>query len=175
MTPAGPRSQIGQVATPSVGGVNLPRRHVLDVETERLMNLCMRVGRRLRNWIRKMPEERAAMRFDRETGTHYPILDQDGKQVMEPLIPDRDWIENAEWYQRTLLSLLREQRERAKMTSGKGGPALDDATFEDELRELARQTIREMPESDLRALLAERTIEVEPTEPTGKAKDDDTI
>lgn len=159
MTPASHRSQLGQVADTAVGGTKI-RRHTLEVETERLMNLTRRVGTRLRTWLMRMPEERAAMRYDHETNTHHPLLDADGKQLTEPLLPDKDWIENAEWYSKTMLNLLREQRERAKMGAGKGGPPLTDEEYEAELADLRRAAVLEMPADELRALLAMRPIDV---------------
>ncbi len=141
------------MATPEVGGVQVAR-HVLDVETERLLHLARRVGLRLRTWARQMPTERAAvLNID---GEWIPVLDDEGKPVMMPLIPDKEFRENAEWYSKSILGLLKEQRERAKLTPNNGGAPIDDETFELELADLARQTIREMPEAELAKLLAER-------------------
>lgn len=150
------RTTLGAVATPVVAGV-VVQRHLLDVEAERMMHLLTKVGRRLRHWLKVMPEERAAMRYDRETFTHHPILDATGNHVTEPLIPDKDWLETADWYQKTMLGLLREQRERAKMAPGKGGLPVDDETFELELAQLAQDAVRAMPVEELQKLLAERT------------------
>lgn len=170
-----PRAQLAAVATPDIGGVRV-RRHVLEVETERIMNLVRKVGYRLRHWLRTMPEDRVAMRFDRETNTHYPVLDPNGNPLTEPLVPDKDWLENAEWYSKTMLGLLKEQRERARLAPKDGALAIDDATLEAELDALTIERIKTMPEEEFRKLLAERAIEVQPAEPAAPVEtDDDTI
>lgn len=153
----GNRSSLVAVQTPAVQGV-VVKCHMLDLETERMMGLVRKVGRRLRHWMVTMPETRAAMYYDRENFCHHPLLDENGKQLTEPLIPDKDWLETADWYQKSMLGLLKEQRERAKMADGKGGLPIDDATFEAELAELAKQAVREMSTEELQRLLAERTV-----------------
>lgn len=148
------RDRLAPVVTPEVGGVRI-RRPVLEAETASMLQLVRRVRRRLLHWMRTMPEERSAVR--RTEHGWEPILNADGQIVTQPLIPDQEWRESAEWVSKTLLGLLKEQRERAKLRPGGGAAAVDDATFDAELKELARAAIAEMSDDELRLALAART------------------
>lgn len=76
-------------------------------------------------------------------------------------IPDQDWRETFDLYQKTVLGLLKEQRERQKLTDAvikKGGAAvLTSGEYDAELMSLARETVLGMPQDQLDALIAERT------------------
>lgn len=168
--PSGNKRSLVAVATPEVGGTSL-RRHLLEAEAERLMLILRRVQRRLLHWVRVMPNERAAVR--RTEDGWEPILDKDGNQIMMPLIPDHEFVQSADWCTRTMLGLLKEQRERAKFAVGtKGALPIDDETLEAELAELARTHVLELSDAELAKLIAERAIEV-PSTPVATSDDDE--
>lgn len=157
---------IGAVATPALGGVTL-RRHILDLETGHLMHITRRIGRRLGRWLRETPELVPGFRAIWEEGhvSLHPLLHPDGSPVMVPSIPDEAFRESYKLYSSTILGLLREQRERAKLTPKNGAPVITDEEYAAELRVLVAESVRSMPEDELRALLEARTakapIEVE--------------
>lgn len=105
------------IATPEVGGVRM-RRHVLDAQASGLAHLARRLRTRLVYALRELPE--GAM-------------------------PDRDWRETYELYERTVTNLLKEQRERAKLKPAGPERPEDGAPLtpeeEAELRELAKGAI----------------------------------
>lgn len=74
----------------TVAGVAI-NRHVLDAEAARVTRLAQRVGQRLRNSLRNTSMDRP---------------------------PDADWLHVARWYSHVVLSMLREQRERALIARG---------------------------------------------------------
>jgi hypothetical protein len=86
---------------------------------------------------------------------------QTDKLTGEGPLPDEDWRENFDLYQRAVLGLLKEQRERQKLADAvakRGGAAvLSSGEYEAELLSLARETIRAMPDEELQALIAERS------------------
>jgi hypothetical protein len=148
------------MATADVAGVRIVR-HPLEREAERLMGITNRLGARLRFWLRKVPAEVPVMTGEGEDAR--PAIGPDGGQIMQPVMPDRDWRETYDLYQRSVLGMLKEQRERAKLVgAGKGGLPLSDAEADAELAELVKASIREMPAEELQALLAERVIDVAP-------------
>lgn len=125
------------------------------------MAITSRLGGRLRYWLRGVPAEVPIMRGYGEEAT--PVLDAKGEPVMQPVMPDKDWRETYDLYTKSVLGMLKEQRERAKLVAaGKGGLPLTDAEADAELAELVRDSIRSMPPDELRALLAERVIDVPP-------------
>lgn len=121
---------IAGVAEADIQGVKV-RRNLLDSETGRLLGMARRLGKRL------------AYQIDR--------LD-------ESLVPDQDWTRCLDSYGRIVLSLLREQRERAKLGATTGAPVIDDETFEEELKNLALTAIKQMPQAKLKELLAQRPV-----------------
>lgn len=132
-------------------------RHPLEREASRMMTICRRIGLRLNRWFRDMPLEQAAqyaIRIPGELPVIAPRLDAEGNPIMEPVVPDRDMMEAFRWYQSAVLGLLKEQRARAAMKHGR--PEITDAEMEAELRELAADTVRTMPQAELDALLSER-------------------
>jgi hypothetical protein len=75
--------------------------------------------------------------------------------------PSRDWARSFGHYSGGVRGLLGEQRERAKLKllAGKAGQQpLSDEEYEAELRQLAIETVRELPESELQAELARRGV-----------------
>jgi hypothetical protein len=87
------------------------------------------------------------------------------RKFPEDAMPDEDWRENFRMYTVAVATLLKEQRERAKMVPGCGAPAMDDEAFDVEIRELARQAVFEMPKAELEVLIRKRAIDIsgEPT------------
>jgi len=108
--------------------------------TSSLAYLSEKLSRRLRHWMR---------------------WTQTDKLTGEGPLPDEDWRENFDLYQRAVLGLLKEQRERQKLADAvakRGGAAvLSSGEYEAELLSLARETIRAMPDEELQALIAERS------------------
>lgn len=121
------------VATPEVAGV-VVQRHTLDLEARRLSTLASRLGRRLKRTLVALPPE---------------------------IVPNEDWRKSFELYERTVINMLREQRERAKLAAKGGGPPLGDAEFEAELAALAKETLEGMPEREFRALCAARLAQID--------------
>jgi hypothetical protein len=156
------------VATPDIGGVTL-RRHILDREAASLAKSAQIIGRRVRRWLREMPETRPAMRLVGNDDKGFPIFEPwmvdapDGSkvQLLEPVVPDKDVREAFDVYSKTILGLLKEQTARAKLKPGNGAPPVDDATFQRELAALAKEAVLSMPRSELEALLKQRPIDVE--------------
>ena len=168
-----PHYQLPSVAAPNVGGATI-KRHPLEQEADRLMSLCGRLGKRLSLWLGRVPME---VQLYRNAGTdeQEPLYHPDGKPITVPGMPDRDWLETFDLYTRAVMGWAKEQRERAKLTPGKGGLALSDAEYETELAELAKETVLAMPRAELETLLAQRgaiNIEPGPAEPP-KAEDHD--
>lgn len=122
------RAQLEPVATPEVGGVVI-RRHVLECEAARAMHLARRLGMRLRAQLIALGPRS---------------------------LPDEEWRETAEIYERILRSLLVEQRERAKLKPNAKPPISDEDAMA-ELAVLARQAVMTMPLADLQALMLART------------------
>lgn len=159
-------SGIGAVTTQAIGGVSV-KRHVLDLETGHMMHITRRIGRRLTKWLRETPELVPGFRAIWEEGhvSLHPMLHPDGSPVMVPSLPDEMFRESYKLYASTLLGLLREQRERAKLTSKNGALPISDEDYQAGIRELVAESIRSMPEAELRELLAAReqaAIEVQP-------------
>ena len=151
-------SKLPEVATPHVGGVRVTR-HVLDLEAGSLAWLARRVGRRLNRWLKQCPEEIRGHLIEWKQGVpvSVPMLNASGDPIMVPALPDGEFRENWRWYQTTILGLLKEQRERAKLTPKNGAPILTDEEYQAELRVLVAESVRSMPEDELRELLAART------------------
>ena len=145
------------MTAPTIGGVQI-RRHVLDLEAPSLAWLARRVGRRLQRWLKQTPDDIQGHQIEWVQGTPVskPMLHADGSPVMVPCLPDADFRENWRWYQATILGLLKEQRERAKLTPKNGAPALSDEEYEAALREMIAETIRTMPAAELETLLEAR-------------------
>lgn len=120
------------VVTHPIEGTLL-RRDRLDSAVARMFRNARRIGMKLERWLTEHPD------------------DDMGGVVM--------WM--ADYEQRMVYAGLREQRERAKLTAETGALTMDDATFERELKKLARKTLLEMPQVELDALLKERAIDAE--------------
>lgn len=80
---------VPQVMSAAVGGL-VVGKHTLTSQSKLLESLCGRVGRRLSRWL---TEHQGAL-------------------------PDQQWVEAYRYYQATLLGLLKEQRERARLLAG---------------------------------------------------------
>lgn len=138
------RSQLGATSCPELGGVAI-RRHVLDIEAGNMMHLARRLGLRLRRWLRTMPQDVPAVRMVRVEGggaVAVPICGPDGNQLMMPLLPDSEFRETAEMYERIVRGLLVEQRLRAVLKPN-ARPALTDDEAEAELAAY----VRSLPEA----------------------------
>ncbi len=160
-------SKLPEVTTPVIGGVRITR-HVLDLEAGSLAWLARRVGRRLQRWLKQCPEEIQGFRIEWKQGQPVPVpmLHPNGEPVMVPALPDGEFRETWRWYQATILGLLKEQRERARLAPGKGAPIISDEDYAVALRELVAEQVRTLPENELHELLAARAnpepIEVKP-------------
>lgn len=78
--------------------------------------------------------------------------------------PSRDWARSFGHYSGGVRGLLAEQRERTrlKLLAGKAGmPQLSDEEYEAELKQLALEAVRELPERELAAELARRGVTAE--------------
>lgn len=116
------------VHVPEVEGVKV-RRHVLDHEASRVAGIAQRLGKRLNYRMRLQ-------------GAHE--------------LPDQEWRETYELYAKIVLGLLREQRERAKLSPATGAPALSDEEFSRELAEFRRETVHSLSDEEIRAEVARR-------------------
>lgn len=120
---------LARVETPEIGGVRI-KRHVLDLEANSLAQTMRRLGLRLRYWMNSTKHEFT--------------------------LPDRDTRETFRIYAQTVLDLLKEQRERAKMAQGSGAPAISDADFEHGLRNLVEEQLKTMDLAELESIIAKR-------------------
>lgn len=137
-----PTGKLPPVQTVDLGGVAI-RRHVLDVEAERQATMVRRIGRRLRYVERRLPK-----------GT----------------VPDADFREMYELNGRVLAGLLREQRERAKLTPATGGLApLDEADVKLRVNELLMAATANMSDADWQEVVAFR--QASPEEQRDKLRD----
>lgn len=150
-------AKLPSVATPSLGGVAI-KRHVLDLEAATFAWITRRLGQRLHRWMRNTPEmiQGFQIEWTPQGPVSKPILDEHGEPVMVPCLPDSDWRESYKLYGASLLGLLKEQRERAKLGAKTGAPPLTDEEYESSLRELVADTLRKMPQGELDELLAAR-------------------
>lgn len=126
-------AKIPAVAVANVGGVAL-KRHVLDLEAAAMAWNLRKLGLRIRQWFRQSAKPHGEL----------------------PLLPDQGTLAVIAEYNKGILGLLKEQRERAKMGPKNGGPALSDEDFEKGLQDLVAHAVRTMPETQLRELLQER-------------------
>lgn len=85
-----------------------------------------------------------------------PVLDADGRQVIQPWLPDSAWRENFELSSKLITKLLVEQRERAKLGAKTGAPIISDEAFEESMKQLTEDAVREMPRAELERLIAEK-------------------
>jgi hypothetical protein len=147
------------VASKEIGGVRI-KRPALEVETERSVHLLRRVGLRARRWLQAHEEELVVREVVGVT--------KDGSPIEREIVTPSEVLESVKVHAAGVRDLLREQRERAKLAST-NSPPLSDAEFQAELLELARETLRSMPESEFQMLLLERgAIAADATEqPTG--------
>lgn len=109
----------------------------LKAESERYLSLLEKLGERL---TRTMPVD------CNSAGT-----------------PSRDWARSFNGYSQGVRGMLGEQRERAKLKilAGKVGQVpLTDEEYERELKQLALEAVRELPEQELTAELQRRGIEL---------------
>lgn len=178
-----PSIALSPIENPDVGGVRF-RKHPLEIEAGRLNQIAHRLGNRLLLWLRETEEtpekpglarkpkmvklERVVGR-DMESGRliQEPVTDKDGNEMLVPILPNEDFRDTFKLYERAVRNLLVEQRARAAMGAGKGGAPVDDETFEREIAELARETIKNMPIGELRELLKARAIDVDTASPNG--------
>lgn len=126
-------SKIPSVATANVGGVHITR-HILELEAASMAWSLHRLGLRIKQWFRQTRSKA-------------------GEAVV---FPDQGQLMCIAEYNRGVLGLLREQRERAKMGAKTGAPPLDDEAFEKGVQELVAHAVRTMPEAQLRELLQDR-------------------
>lgn len=116
-----------------------------------------------------MSERADISRWLRErTPQHLDLLDRMRASLLHNLpegsrgIPDRDWARIGGLYLQAFNALLAEERERAKlalMARLKGGGAvLTDEEFENGIRDLALQAIRELSTADLVNELTKRGL-----------------
>lgn len=164
MPPSG-TAALPSVATPTIEGVSLAR-HPLQTEAQRSLGVARRLGRRLMRWLKVTDKETTELERivgrDPETGRNITeqVLSDDGKPIIVPILPDEEFRKTWELYERTVRYLLVEQRARASMGDGKGGPPMSDAAFEAQIRELAQRAVLEMPRAELDALLKQRRIDI---------------
>ncbi len=116
------------VVTHPIQGTQITRSQ-LDLAVARCFRNARRISRRLEKHLLEHPDE--------------------------PLDGVHQWM--ADYEQRFVFLALREQRERAKLTAETGAALVDDATFEQQLKELAHKAIQEMPKDELEQLVKTRT------------------
>lgn len=171
-----PSIALAPIENPDVGGVRF-RKHPLEIEAGRLNQIAHRLGNRLLLWLReteengppgkarkpKMVELTRVVGRDMESGRLLtePVVDSTGATMLVPILPDDDFRETFKLYERAVRNLLVEQRARAAMGAGKGGAPLDDAKFTAGLDALVRETIQQMPLSELREIIKARALDVD--------------
>ena len=133
MSSGKPVSVLPSVVTPKIEGVSVARAP-LERAVVRMFRNGRRIGRRIEKWLKENPDAELP---------HWVI-----------------W--GADYEQRFTFAALREQRERAKMTPGKGAPAMDDATFAKKMRDLAQKAILEMSRNELAEVVSWRGLKLEP-------------
>lgn len=111
-------------------GVKLGRKQVLDHEAARMAGIAQRLGKRLVYWQRQT--------------------------VGLMTLPDEEWRECFQLYQRTVMDLLREQRVRAGLAFDSDLPKLTPAEYQAKLRELVTEVVCALPDADMTALVAKR-------------------
>ena len=163
-----PSAQVIAVATPIVGDVQI-KRHALDVQAAQLVRITSKVGKRLKRWLNEMPEDVACMRVVGSDDRGKPIVEQmrdkDGNPLMEPFLPGEDFRESYRFYTTSVLGMLKEQRERAKLVKGAGAPPLNDDEYNAELELIEEQAVMEMSKERLEELLRKRgAIDAQATE-----------
>lgn len=141
-------------------------RHRLQLEAQRHLGVVRRIGRRLANWLDRSKDlevdlERIVGR-DPESGRDLTelVTDADGKHVKVPLLPDADFRQNWELYERALRNLLAEQRARAALADKSPAPQISDEVYEAQIAQLARKAVMEMPRAELEALLTARRMNI---------------
>lgn len=117
------------LASTEVGGVRI-HRHVLELEAATLACTLHKLGVRIRYWFRSTDE-------------HKPL-------------PDETLIASWNVWQSGTLGLLKEQRERAKLTPKNGAALLTDEEYQATLADLVRHSLQSMPDDELEQLLAMR-------------------
>lgn len=153
------------VATPDIGGVTITRS-ALHYEAQRSLGIARRVGRRLVRWLRttdgQTEEISRVVGRDPETGRELrePILTADGASMFGPILPDEDFRKSWDLYERTVRSLLVEQRARALLAAADQTPQVPDDQFEAQIAQLARKAVMEMPRAELEALLTARRMSI---------------
>lgn len=126
-------SKIPSVANANVGGVHIVR-HILELEAASMAWSLHRLGLRIKQWYR-----------------------QTASKPGEPIVfPGDAELACMVEYNKGILGLLKEQRERAKLGSKSGAPPVSDEEFERGVAEIVAASIRTMPEERLRELLQER-------------------
>lgn len=121
---------IGLLPGSELGGVKI-RRHVLEREAIKLANILKRLGARLRDQLVALPE---------------------------PILPDEEWLKYFKEYQGGILGMLKEQRERHRIAAGNGLPEISDAQYEEEMRTLVENGVKNMPREQLEQLLREKDV-----------------
>ena len=93
------------------------------------------------------------------------MRDKDGNPLMEPFLPGEDFRESYRFYTTSVLGMLKEQRERAKLVKGAGAPPLNDDEYNAELELIEEQAVMEMSKERLEELLRKRgAIDAQATE-----------
>lgn len=110
-------------------------------------------------WLRsETPHHLGLLSRLRETleSTLEKRIDENGDllpaDVNEAGTPTRDWFRGMQRYQTSYIALMVEQRERYKLrllAEKAGANTLSDEEYDNEMRELAREAIRELPTADL--------------------------
>lgn len=106
-------------------------------------------------------------RLKSESERYMALLERLGEKLSKSIAvdvntkgtPSRDWARSFGNYSTGVRGMLQEQRERArlKLLAGKAGQVpLTDEEYEAELKQLAMDSVRELPEQELRAELARR-------------------
>lgn len=122
------------------------KRPSLDVETERSVHLLRRLGQRARRWLIAHEEELTVVEIIGRT--------EQGEPIEREVVVPADVIDAVKVHAKGVVDLLREQRERAKLKPL--APVLSDAEFETELRELALETLRTLPQEEFERLALAR-------------------
>ncbi len=145
------RAQEGRAAASGIsfGPIAPEWKHPLDVEAGRLLELSIRLGRRLRVALVQTDKANAKLH------------DLDGA-LYQPKLPDEAWRETFKLYDKSVSNLLREQRERIALgllirkVNG-GTNALTEEEYKSELATIAQEHLLEMSEDEFKVLRAKRT------------------
>lgn len=154
---------VAALVQPEIDGVRL-KRHPLELEASRSLQIAKRVGRRLVRWIRVLEREEVTLQRvvgrDPESGRDLfeDVKNAEGEPIMVPVLPDEDFRKSWDLYERTVRSLLAEQRMRYAMVREQ--PPITDEQYKRDLAELARDAVLNMPRAELEQLLRQRHVDI---------------